>query len=151
LLAFGVINTSYGYVEPITLLPWQLSMAAKLDTGAESSSISAQGIHLHKADNGEEYVSFHITHPSLFQSYFYDLPLKGKSPIKSREGEGKADLYAYRPVVEMPFCFDQQQYILNVNLIDRSEFKYPILIGRQTLNRFNADIDSDKKNTIKKC
>ena len=150
-VALSEIRSVYGYIEPITLLPWKQPLNARLDTGAESSSISAKDINIYKIDTGENYVAFRVAHPSISNEYYYDLPLKKEIPIKNRQGEDNDGAESFRPVVEIPLCFDKKQYIVEANLIDRSELINPVLIGRDTLDKFRADIDPSSKNTIQGC
>ena len=38
----------YGYIEPVILYPDEIPLAAKLDTGAVTSSLSAKDIYIYK-------------------------------------------------------------------------------------------------------
>lgn len=137
----------YGYLEPVILHPNEIPLIAKLDTGAVTASLSAKDIHLYKK-NGKDYVRFKVSHPDIEEAPEYDLPVTHIAKIKKRASEGKTKKYDTRPVVRMPIYFDGQLHNIMVNLIDRSHFSTPMLLGRKTLDKFNAVVDGTVKNTI---
>ena len=138
----------YGYLEPVILYPDEIPLVAKLDTGAVTSSLSAKDIHIYEK-NGKDYVKFKVSHPDIEEMPEYDLPLKRITKIKERASKEKTKRYEPRPVVKMPIYFDGKTYDIMVNLIDRSHFSTPMLIGRKALDKFNAVVDSTVKNTIR--
>lgn len=71
----------YGYLEPVTLASSKVTLTAKLDTGAETASISAKDIQLYEKE-GEEYVKFKVSHPEIEQTLHYDLPIVRHTRIK---------------------------------------------------------------------
>jgi hypothetical protein len=56
----------YGYLEPVTLAPDEVTLTAKLDTGAETASISATDIQLYEKE-GE--VSNMLTNKQKFAKF----------------------------------------------------------------------------------
>ena len=141
-------KTVYGYLEPVTLYPDEIPLTAKLDTGAVTASISAKDIYSYKK-NDKDYVKFKVSHPEIEEIPVYDLPLEDIVTIKNRVSEGKSKKNDTRPVVEIPIHFDGKHYQIKVNLIDRSHFSTPMLLGRETLEKFNAIVDGALENTIK--
>lgn len=141
-------KTVYGYLEPVTLYPDEIPLTAKLDTGAMTASISAKDIYLYKK-NDKDYVKFKVFHPEIDAIPAYDLPLEDIVTIKKRASEGKSNKDDTRPVVEIPIHFDGKRYQIKVNLIDRSHFSTPMLLGRETLEKLNAVVDGALENTIK--
>ena len=138
----------YGFLEPVTLTAKQITLTAKLDTGAETASISAKDITLYEKD-GREYVNFTVDHPELDEAVDYSLPLVRHARIKKRAGERtKESTHHIRPVVNMQINFDGQPHSIMVNLIDRSHFSTPMLLGRKALEKLGAVIDSTQKNTL---
>ena len=138
----------YGYLEPVQLSPDDVTLTAKLDTGAETASISAQDIQLYDK-KGEKYVKFTVSHPDLEQILRYDLPLVRHSRIKKRASESnKTEKHHSRPVVNMEIYFDGEPHTIMVNLIDRSHFSTPMLLGRSALEKVGAIVDSTVKNTL---
>lgn len=138
----------YGYLEPVTLYPNEIPLTAKLDTGAVTASLSAKDIHLYKK-NDKDYVKFKVSHPKIVEIPRYDLPVEEIVAIKKRASEGKSKKNDMRPVVKIPIHFDGKRYQIKVNLIDRSHFSTPMLLGRETLKKLNAIVDSTVKNTLK--
>jgi hypothetical protein len=137
----------YGYLEPVTLLPDNIPILAKLDTGAMTASLSAKDIQLYKKNN-KKYVKFEVSHPDIQQAPVYDLPVRRFSKIKNRSSESTSKSYDSRPVVRMPISFDGEQHSIMVNLTDRSHFKAPLLLGRKSLEKLNAVVDSTIENTF---
>lgn len=142
------VKAVYGYLESVTLYPDRITLTAKLDTGAKTASISAKDIYLYKK-NGQDYVKFKVSHPAIEETPAYDLPLQDIVTIKKRASEGGSKKHDTRPVVKIPIHFDGKRYQISVNLIDRSHFSTPMLLGREALKNFNAIVDSALKNTIK--
>jgi hypothetical protein len=138
----------YGYLEPVTLTPNKVTLTAKLDTGAETASISAKDIHLYEKE-GEEYVKFKVSHPKIKQTLHYDLPIVRHAKIKKRATEKPKDKKHHsRPVVNMQIYFDGKPHRIMVNLIDRSHFSTPMLLGRKALEKVGAIVDSTVENTL---
>ncbi len=140
----------YGYLEPVTLHPNKIPLTAKLDTGARTASLSATDIQLYEKD-GREYVKFKVSHPKIEQSPDYNLPLIRQTRIKERVDEStRSKNNRARPVVNMRIYFDGKPYEIRVNLIDRSNFSAPMLLGRRALEKLGVIVDSTTKNTILK-
>ncbi|MCP5244621.1 MAG: ATP-dependent zinc protease [Burkholderiales bacterium] len=138
----------YGYLEPVTLAPDKVTLTAKLDTGAESASISAKEIQRYEKD-GTEYVRFKVSHPEMEQTLDYDLPIVRHVRIKKRAtGSIKTKKSHSRPVVNMQIYFDGKPHEIMVNLIDRSHFSTPMLLGRKALEKVGAIVDSTVENTL---
>lgn len=141
----------YGVYEPI-LLP-EISrkiINAKLDTGASTTSLGAYDIEIFTQDK-VEMVSFI---PQIPGAVKMELPLVRYSKIKSRnEEDAKQDPDPInRPVVKLTICMGGQKIFVEVNLTDRSNFKYPLLLGTKALKKFNAIVDPSLKNTsLPKC
>lgn len=140
----------YGYLEPVTLHPDGTSITAKLDTGADTASLSATDIHVYKKVS-KEYVKFKVSHPEIKKNIDYDLPLIRHVKIKSRAiDDSKVKKPHLRPVVDIQIYFDGKPHIINFNLIDRSHFSTPILLGRKALSELGVIVDGAERNTILK-
>ncbi len=116
-----------GWIEPIQLEPEGPQLTAKLDTGADSSSLGATAIEVYSAD-GIERVRFRIQARSDERSTV-DLPLERIAKIK-RHVEGAET----RPVVRLRICLGNLRKEVEVNLADRSNYEQPVLIGRDFLS-----------------
>lgn len=54
---------------------------------------------------------------------------------------------AKRPVVDMELCQGDTKRSIEVNLIDRSSFNYPLLIGAKGLREFSAAVNPARRYT----
>lgn len=133
----------YGLYEKVQFPDFsQITLKAKLDTGAKTSSLGATDIKIFERD-GEQWVSFKP------QVKGKDLPvierlLVRNSNIKRRIADLNEDesvLHTARPVVLMNLCFDGKLRSIEVNLTDRSHFIYPLLLGSSALVELNAIVD----------
>lgn len=122
-----------GWLQSIRLMPHQLRMTAKLDTGAKSNVIHAVDIK-EILVNGDTFIRFTV--PVISKKHgntevMYELPLVRTSRIKQHNST-ELDL---RPVVEMSFCINKQVYHAQFSLDNREKFNYPVLLGRDFLKQ----------------
>ncbi|MCW3147969.1 ATP-dependent zinc protease [Stutzerimonas stutzeri] len=138
-------QTVYGLNEYVAIPDFGLELSAKLDTGAQTASLSARDISRFKRD-GETWVRFYLavdsehTHP-------IERPLARISKIKRRAGDFDPEedkTYTARPVIELDLCMGKAKRSIEVNLTDRSAFQYPLLIGSDALTRFGALVDPSR-------
>ena len=136
-----------GWVEKAMILPGHLVMNAKMDTGALTSSLDAKGLTPFQRD-GKDWVRFDVetqddndkvTSQSFEREIVREVTLRGAG--------GKDD----RPVVLMKICIGDQVYEEQFTLRDRGEMKYPLLIGRRTIQHLGL-IDVTRQFTVEpKC
>ena len=96
----------YGLHEHVLLNELDLALPAKLDTGAETASLSAKNIHVFKRDGGE-WVRFQLGIQPAEKAPIIEKPLTRMSYIKRRADDrqpGDNALYSERPVVKMEIC-----------------------------------------------
>ena len=139
-------KTVYGLNEYARLLDLDLEVAAKLDTGAKTASLSARDIKRFKR-NGESWVRFYLAIDSA-HAHPIERPLARVSKIKRRAGDydaENADPYTHRPVIALKVCMGKTLRTIEVNLTDRSAFQFPLLIGADALKRFDAQVDPSLK------
>jgi hypothetical protein len=126
----------------------------KIDTGAYTSTIHCHHIHEIVVD-GENFIEFQLldpTHPKFHEKKFKTKRYKKKSVKNSFGGSEE------RFIVETVIVLFGEEYPIELSLSERSDMKYPILIGRKLLNqRFVVDTDvvnlsfkQKKKNKITK-
>lgn len=125
----------FGWVERVELLDGKFSMKAKLDTGALNSSLHALDIQPFRRD-GRRYVRFVVVDPDTEELTELEKPLVRNVRIVRHSGE-----FQRRPVVEMDICLGPYHRNVEVNLVDRSELIYPLLLGRTALEG-SALVDS---------
>ncbi len=136
----------YGLNEYAQLTDIDLQVAAKLDTGAKTASLSARDIKRFKRD-GETWVRFYLAIDDA-HAHPIERPLARISKIKRRAGDYDPDeekTYTARPVIELQVCMGKALRTIEVNLTDRSAFQYPLLIGSEALKRFDALVDPSLK------
>ena len=145
-LGVAAEKTVYGLNEYAKLAGIDLEVAAKLDTGAKTASLSARDIKRFKR-NGESWVRFYLAIDTA-HSHPIELPLARVSKIKRRAGDYDPDedkKYTARPVIALDVCMGSALRSIEVNLTDRSAFQYPLLIGSEALKRFDALVDPSLK------
>jgi hypothetical protein len=143
-LAMG--KSIYGLNEYIHVEELDLQVAAKLDTGAKTASLSARDIKRFKRD-GETWVRFVLAIDDAHERTI-ERPLARISKIKRRAGDFDPDegkTYTARPVIDLELCMGQTLRTIEVNLTDRSAFQYPLLIGSEALKHFEAMVDPSLK------
>jgi hypothetical protein len=144
-------KTAYGLNEYARLDELDLEVAAKLDTGAITASLSARDIKRFKR-NGESWVRFYLAIDDAHQ-HPIERPLARISRIKRRAGDYDPEAgkhYTARPVIALNVCMGKVKRRIEVNLTDRSAFQYPLLIGSAALVRFDALVDPASKYTAGK-
>jgi hypothetical protein len=140
-----------GWVEKVHIDALDTVFKAKLDTGATTSSIDATIIKLvEPADNAKDddhgKVIFSITDDSG-KKRILERKVKRYVRIKKKLGG-----WIRRPVVTMAFCVAGQKIVDEVNLADRENFIYPVLIGRNMMREGKFVIDASKTFTSEaKC
>jgi hypothetical protein len=113
-----------GWVERVRLHPGNMPLEAKLDSGAEYSSIDATDIK-EFTRNGEKWVRFEIN-DHHGKSVTLERKLLRHATIKRHFFKSQA-----RPVVRLWICVGKFYRETDVNLVDRTGFIYPLLIGRK--------------------
>jgi hypothetical protein len=121
-----------GEVEEVTLVPWGISLPARIDTGADISALDARNIRIWKniADFrlGKSYGDLHLR-----------LPIVEWRQVKTSVGSDT------RPVVEIGICLGPKFLRTMALLGDRSQMAYPFLVGRNVLKgRFIVDASHAK-------
>lgn len=142
LAGFAGEKTIYGLNEHVALPDFDLQVPAKLDTGAQTASLSARDIERFKR-NGKNWVRFYLAIDEA-HAHPIERPLARISKIKRRAGDIDPDedkSYTARPVIELQMCLGNAMRSIEVNLTDRTAFQYPLLIGSDALTRFGALID----------
>lgn len=136
----------YGRYEYVGLVGFSVQVEAKLDTGAYTASMSARDIHKFKRD-GQNWVRFYL-HFDEDHQYPFETPLIRMSKIKRRADDFNPEdskSYATRPVVAMSLCMGNRLRTVEVNLTDRSAFRFPLLIGAKALKSFSAVVDPSEQ------
>lgn len=140
-----------GYIEHVQIGNLALDLRGKLDTGADTSSIHARDIEVYKRGARDNWVRFRLVGRNG-RSIRYDQNVIRFARIKTKTGGT-----IRRPVIRMPICVGGVPGRAEINLADRAEFDYDVLIGREFLaDRIivdsgrtyvsDADCDTDDEN-----
>lgn len=128
-----------GWIEPVRIDPGGLRFTAKIDTGADSTSLNASDVQAFTR-GGKRWVRFQVRDDND-KAMELERPLERTVKIKRHLG-----LSQRRFVVRLGLCIDGRYLLADVNLVDRKRFKYQVLVGRKdTKGRFL--VDPGKKNT----
>ncbi len=139
--ALGPGPRALGWAEHVLILPEMLKLKAKLDTGAQTTSIDALNITRFE-QNGRPWVRFSIADREG-KSAVVERPIVRTVKVK-RSGLKRLN----RPVIMLALCLDGIFREVAVTLSDRSNLRYPLLIGRSAMEgRFM--VDSARKYTAK--
>ncbi len=119
----------YGWREWVLVGQTQMKLAAKLDTGALTSSIHAEEKELFERD-GKKWVRFIVTDPGEKNSprTRIEAPLARIAHIKDPGGKSEA-----REVVRLNFTLGERKLRADFTLNNRSNMLSPVLIGRTTI------------------
>lgn len=125
--------------EPLPVIGWREIVAlpelglgavpAKIDTGARTSSLHATVIE-HFERDGEEYVRFAVDFPDSQVRQVCEAVHVDKRGITSSNGETQL-----RYVIKTPLRIGGLEFRAEISLADRSDMKFPMLIGRSALRR----------------
>jgi len=130
-----------GAVEWAKIQPAGLWVEARIDTGADTTSIHAEDIQLVEKD-GKRYVRFVLIDAVTGSAHQQELRLRRRVLIKQ---SGGADERRY--VVRMWVTLGEIRSKIDVNLSDRTDFEYPLLIGRNFLID-NMIVDVSRHHTV---
>ena len=127
-----------GETEYVTVVPAKLRLAARIDTGATTSSIGAYDIHPFERD-GKKWVRFTVRVPAGGKSAVIKAPVRRTIGVKQHGAPAQKRLVVSLPIVMGPLTART-----DFSLADRSTFKYPLLIGRSFL-RGRAVVDVNQE------
>ena len=133
-----------GRVENINIMPQQLKMKGRIDTGAGICSLHAVDIVKFERD-GDAWVRFAVAPTkkrpgdAAVAPVYFERPVQRHLSIKQLSGTPQN-----RPVVEMTLAIGELEEKVEVTLTDRSGYLYPVLIGRNFL-RDRALVDVSRK------
>lgn len=115
-----------GWAEIVSIYPGIIKIKAKLDTGADHSSLNAKKIEYFDVA-GEPWVRFEL-HNFEERLETYEARIVRIAKIK-RLGQEAVN----RPTINLGICIGSTYKEVDVNLTDRSGFNYQMLIGRSFL------------------
>jgi hypothetical protein len=127
-----------GSVEMISILDLELfDLDAKIDTGADSNALHCDDIYIDQ----DKFVHFKLVdevHASYHDKKMI-IPLYKLKRVRSSNGD-----LQLRPSIKVDVLFFGKKYKAVISLTNRSDMKYPMLIGRKFLSgRFLVDVSQE--------
>ncbi|MBL0956507.1 MAG: ATP-dependent zinc protease [Leptospira sp.] len=122
-----------GRVEWVEFPNWKLKLRARIDTGALSCSINAVNIE-RVVENGETFI--------LFDTFVNEKPIRLKSKfVKEAKVTSTSGVSEKRIMISEVIKIGKYKEETMINLNDRTNLNYPILIGRNFLRgKFLVDV-----------
>jgi hypothetical protein len=136
-------QTVAGWTEPVTFPDYGLTIEAKLDTGADSSSLGVSDLDRFKRD-GKIWYRFTIE-GSDGKAVTIEQQSNRTARIKRAEVED-----TLRPIVRLKICLAGHVAETDFTLTDRSERRSTVLIGRRFLAS-RVLVDSGRTHIAPKC
>lgn len=117
-----------GSVETIRLYPLGIIYEARIDTGAETSSIDAQNIVLFERD-GKRWARFELQDAGQNDRVVVEKRIR-RFVLVGQINNPERDR---RPVVRMRLQVGSTMETVDISLTDRSRMSFPVLLGREFL------------------
>ncbi|UCE33872.1 MAG: ATP-dependent zinc protease [Deltaproteobacteria bacterium] len=130
-----------GWLEKVRIYPGDLVIHAKLDTGAKNSSLNASHVTAFERD-GEQWVRFDVT-SRYGKTATIERKVRRMVKIKRHGAKPQA-----RFAINLGICLGNSYKEVEVNLTERSDFLYQMLVGRSFLAG-SFVVDSSAKYTTK--
>lgn len=116
-----------GFIETAFIGELTLEMSAKLDTGADSSSVYARDVRVFEKSRGDDWVRYRLIGDDG-RTIRFEKNVVRYAQIKTKRGGT-----IRRPVVLLDVCVGGAHGVAEFNLADRDQFDYDVLIGREFL------------------
>lgn len=116
-----------GWMEEAVLTPGNFKVHAKLDTGADTSSLHAENLRVVKKKD-KEWVQFEVTN-RYGETAKFERRVRRYAEIKRKNGKSQR-----RPVIKLGVCVGDINEVVELTLVDRSNFSSVALIGRNFLS-----------------
>ena len=121
-------------------------IVAKIDTGAYTSSLHAENIHIEIDESGDEELVFTIGASDRVHYTAEDRQtMRTKDFFKQavRSSNGHIE---YRYSIKTKIVIEKKRFIITLTLSDRSSMGYPLLIGRRALrSRFLVNVELNEE------
>ena len=128
-----------GAVESVALVGEDVSLDARIDTGATLCSLDAHSISAFEKE-GARWVRFAVHAPDGARAIEVERPILRSVEVK-RHGEPDAE----RHCVTLRLRLGATSTEVEVTLADRSNYEYPLLVGRDLLaGRYMVDVSRER-------
>lgn len=128
-----------GKREVLSILDLELyNLDAKVDTGADSNALHCDNIQIDDINNSVSFSLLDEVHPAYHGKHF-TMPLHSIKKVRSSNGE-----LQLRPAILVEIAFYGNHYSSVISLTDRSDMKFPMLIGRKFIaGKFLVDVSQE--------
>ena len=128
-----------GRKELISIIDLELSnLDAKIDTGADSNALHCDDIEINEQNNTVSFTLLDEVHKA-YHGKRMTFPLYKLKRVKSSNGEVQI-----RPTIEVDVLFFGKKYKSVISLTNRTDMKFPMLIGRRFLkDYFLVDVSQE--------
>lgn len=130
-----------GWLERVHIGETNIQLEAKIDTGADSSSLKAKILKTFVRE-GEEWVRFRLT------DWHDNTVVMERRLVRYVRIKRTLAPSLKRPVVMLGICLGHHYREIEVNLAKRKRFRYQMLIGRDFLRGFYL-VDSAQSHTLR--
>lgn len=125
-----------GELEHVSIEPEGLRLKARIDTGAQTSSLGIVSQQPFERD-GQRWLRFSVENPGGEEPVVMERPIRRTAKIKRHGAESME-----RPVVTFKVTMGDIELEREFTLADRSNYKFPILVGRNLLaGKFLVDVN----------
>jgi hypothetical protein len=125
-----------GEVENVTFKSKGLKLKARIDTGAETSSLGVVDQQPFERD-GKKWLRFSVKDPANKKLISFEKPIVRTASIKRHGAEDMK-----RPVVKLKILLGKIEMERQFTLADRSKYTFPVLIGRNVLSgKYLVDVN----------
>lgn len=134
-----------GRIEKIDLPKLSLyNLDAKIDSGAYTSSLHCHDIEQFEKD-GVDWVKFYVLDPDHpeYEETLFECPVYKVKRVRSSNGQIEE-----RVIIKQKTRFSRHKRTMELSLTNRSEMKFPVLIGRKFLKGLFI-VDVSKKYLLK--
>jgi hypothetical protein len=125
-----------GELEHVNIMPEDLRLKARIDTGAQTSSIGVSSVRSFERD-GKKWLHFSVEGPDGKKLMDFEKPVLRTAKIKRHGAEA-----IERPVVKLKIMLGNKEMEREFTLADRAQYKFPVLIGRNVLaGKYLVDVN----------
>lgn len=133
-----------GWIEHIDLPELGLhDIRAKIDTGARTSALHATDIEPFQRQDAD-WVRFTVQIDAESPEITLETPLHDTRHIKNTSG-----IPEERYVIRTRFCVAGQCWPVSVSLTDRSNMRFPMIVGRSSLKKHNVAVHTRRAHLTK--
>lgn len=129
-----------GWIERVKIGPSGVVLEAKLDTGADTSSLHVSNLSWLKRSDGDR-VQFDVVSEDG-RIVRFERKVIRVARVRSATGGAQS-----RPTIVLGVCLGEVYRETDVNLTDRTGFRQPFLVGRNFLAA-NFSVDSSRQHTV---